>query len=477
MKSMSKLPISDGFRMSNPQKRARTLGRWSSVRRWELGVVIVLLALTSACAKKVAPSVPTAPKYAEFVYPSVPARLQASSGTASLDRGWRYLQNDDLGSAAREFGQALKLDRGFYPARAGEGYVALARRDYDKAVAAFDATLTVDKTYVPAFVGRGQALLGLKREAEALTTFEQALTLDSTLVDLRRRVELLRFRNVQDLIERARASAAAGRNDEARAAYERAIAITPESAFLYRELGMIERRVGDADRALEHLRKAAELDPNDAGALVEIGGILESRQQFDAAVASYRSANALEPSTELGERITAATAKARDARLPAEFKAIGQSPQITRGELAALLGIRLEPLLAPAATRQIVVTDVRTHWAAPWITTIVNAGILDAFENHTFQPQGRVRRADLATAVSRVVGLIAQRRPDLRQKMAERPRVADMSTGHLNYPAVAVAVSTGVLTLSDGRFQVSRQVTGAEAIEAVTRLQALAGNR
>jgi hypothetical protein len=58
--------------------------------------------------------------------------------------------------------------------------------------------------------------------------------------------------------------------------------------------------------------------------------------------------------------------------------------------------------------------------------------------------------------------------------MSERPRIADMSTGHLNYPAVAVAVSTGVLSLTDGRFQVSRQVSGAEAIDAVTRLETLA---
>jgi hypothetical protein len=130
-----------------------------------------------------------------------------------------------------------------------------------------------------------------------------------------------------------------------------------------------------------------------------------------------------------------------------------------------------------ANIRQVVVTDTRNHWAATWIALVVNAGVMDAFENHTFQPQGRVRRADLATAASRVVGLIAQRKPDLRQKMNERPRIADMDPSHLDYPAVAVSVSTGVLSLADGRFQVSRQVSGAEAIEAVRRLQTLADIR
>lgn len=436
-----------------------------------------VLLLASACATKVPPPLSTTPKYADFVAPTVPTALRSSGAAPAFDRGWRYLQSDELGAAAREFAEALKKDRRFFPARTGEAYVWLARKDYDKAVTAFDAVLTAERAYVPAIVGRGQALLGLKRDADALAAFERALTLDPALENLRGRVDVLRFRNVQDVIERARAAAQAGRPADARSAYERAIALSPDSAFLYHELGVLERRQGETERALEHLRKAIGLDPADAAALVEIGAIFEGRQQFDEALASYRRANDLEPSVELSERIATASALAREAKLPSEFRSLAQSPQITRGELAALLGIRLESLLRPAATGQVVVTDVRNHWAASWIATVVNAGVLDAFENHTFQPQSRVTRAELATAVSRVVGLIARRRPDLRQKMAERPRIADMSAGHLNYPAVAVAVSTGVLSLTDGRFQVSRPVSGAEAIDAVARLQKLADIR
>lgn len=478
-----KLPVPNGCRPPDSHTDSRNpallVGSWGSDRRWDLGIVVILLALTSACATRTAPPpLPAALKYAEFVYPAVPQPLQSSPAAAAIDRGWRFLQNDDLGNAQKEFERALKQSDTFYPARAGEAYVSLARRDYDKALGAFDATLTANRSYVPAVVGRGQALLGLKRDVDALAAFERALTLDGSLADVRRRVEVLQFRSVQDLIERARSAAAAGRLDDARSAYERAIATSPDSSFLYRELGTVEHRQGNLDRALEHLRKAIELDPADFTALVETGTILEDRQDFDGALTNFRKAAEIEPnSSELNVRIAAATVRAREARLPAEFRAIPQSPAITRGELAALLGIRLEPLLRPAASRQEVVTDIRNHWAAQWIGIVLNAGVLDAYENHTFQPQSRIRRADLATAVSRVVGVIARRRPDLRQKMSERPRVADMSTAHLDYPAVAAAVSTGVLSLSDGRFQVSRQVTGAEAIEAVGRLQALADIR
>jgi tetratricopeptide (TPR) repeat protein len=431
----------------------------------------------AGCAARMPPALPTALKYPDFVYPAVPAGLQQSPVASSIDRGWRYLQNDDLRTADREFAFALRRDRRFYPAQAGEGWVLLARRNYDRALTAFDAAVKADGDYLPAVLGRAQALLALKRNDEALTAFERALAIDPSLADARRRVEVLRFRNVQQVIENARAAAAAGRMDDARAAYRRAIETSPESAFLYRELATIEQRQGDAESALMHFRKAVELDPSDGVSWVEVGALLEARQDFDGAVDAYRRGAAIESSAELTARIAAVGEKAREAKLPAEFRAIRQAPQITRAELAALIGVRLEAVLRAAPVRQIVLTDVRGTWAASWIATVVNAGVMDAFDNHTFQPRQRVRRIDLATAVSRVLNLLAERRPALRAKIAARPVIADMAPAHLSYPAVAVAVSSGVVPLIDGqRFQMTRPVTGVEAIETIDRLRALAAD-
>ena len=35
----------------------------------------------------------------------------------------------------------------------------------------------------------------------------------------------------------------------------------------------------------------------------------------------------------------------------------------------------------------VVVTDIRNHWAAPWITMVARAGVIEPFPNHTFQPR------------------------------------------------------------------------------------------
>jgi len=57
-------------------------------------------------------------------------------------------------------------------------------------------------------------------------------------------------------------------------------------------------------------------------------------------------------------------------------------------------------------------------------------------------------------------------------------KFSDLSPGHLTYPAASLAVASGVMKSGPyNSFQPSRPVTGAEAIEAITKIEALAGMR
>lgn len=439
-------------------------------------IAVALLALAAGCAARAAPpALPSVLKYPEFLYPAVPTSLEMARGAARIDRGWRFLQNDDLANADREFSTALKEAPALYPAQAGAGYAAIARGDHAAALERFDAALAADARYLPALVGRGQSLLALKRDDEARAAFESALAVDGSLNDVRQRVEVLRFRGLQETIDSARSAAAAGNAAAARAAYARALQASPDSAFLHRELAVVERKAGSTAAALEHFRRAAALDALDASSLVQIGELLEQQGALDAAEAAYRKALDAEANPDVSRRLDRVAAAVREARLPPPFKAIATAPQVTRGDLAALIGVRLEPLLADVPTRQVVITDTRGHWAAPWINRVAAAGVMLPFDNHTFQPGAVVRRVDLARAVSALVGLIASQQKELAAALSDRPVIADVSPSHLDYPAVAVAVASGMMPrLDEQRFRLTNPVSGAEASEVIERLQALA---
>jgi tetratricopeptide (TPR) repeat protein len=438
---------------------------------------VVLLAAAMACATKTATLPPAAaPKFPDFIFPAAPAGVGTPAAVERHDLGWRWLQSGDPRAAERNFNAALKQSQGFYPAEAGLGYAALARKDPKEAALHFDRAVVANPRYAPALAGRGEALLGLGERGQALKSFEAALGADPQLETLRSRVEVLRFRGLQDDLAEARKLADSGKLREARTAYEAAIAGSPQSPFLYRELATVERRDGELDGALAHARKAAELDPNDSRSLVLIAEIYESQKDYAKAAEAYSAAAILEPSDELTNKLEDLRERAAFEAMPTEYKTIERAPTVTRGELAALLGVRLDEFLKRSRTRNaVVMTDARGHWAAPWILSTVRAGLLEVYSNHTFQPDAAVRRGDLAQAASRALALVAAENPRLGAAWRNAKRAfPDVNPSHLSYPAASLAVEAGIMkTLEDGSFQLSRPVTGAEAVAAVRALEEL----
>jgi hypothetical protein len=217
------------------------------------------------------------------------------------------------------------------------------------------------------------------------------------------------------------------------------------------------------------------MDPTDAASRIHIGEILDARGDVEGAMKMYTEANDLEPSADLRRRMAALEARVAYLKLPAEYRAIPDQLSITRGDLASLVAIRLGPLVASAPAQPVVITDARSHWAADWIMATASAGVMEPYENHTFQPGTPLMRSELAQAVARMLKIVASNRPQLLKDWQSRPqKMADVGVSNLHYADASLSVAAGILPLADGsQFQLSRPVSGAEAIDAVTRIERL----
>jgi tetratricopeptide (TPR) repeat protein len=416
-------------------------------------------------------------KFPDYVFPSPVAGLGTPAAVERHQAGWLWLQAGDLKAAERNFEAAMKLSTDFYPSEAGLGYVNLAKKDHESAAEHFDRAIVVNPRYVPALVGRGEALLALGQRDMALKSLEAAVVADPNLGALRNRIAVLRTRGQQEDVAAARKAAESGRVDDARAAYERAIAASPDSPFLYRELADVHRRQGNLDAALQQATRAAELDPTDVRAQVLIGEIHEARKDVPRAIAAYGSALALEPNDAVEKKVESLREAVVLANMPAQFQEIEGSVGLSREQLAALVGVRLDDLLKRVQSRTpVVITDTRGSWATPWILAVTRAGVMEVYPNHTFEPSAPVRRSELADAASRILSLIATEKPALGAAWRTGKRqFTDVPPAHLSYPAASLTVEAGVMQpLADGSFQLARPVTGAEAVAAVKKLEELA---
>jgi tetratricopeptide (TPR) repeat protein len=445
-------------------------------------VIALLVAATAAaaCGPKLPPSPPavTSPKYPDYVVPSVPGGVGTPAAVERHLAAWGWLQNGDLRAAERNFAAALKQSPSFYPAEVGLGYVALAHNKPKDALMHFDRAVVLNPRYAPALGGRAEALLGLGEEKEAVQSLDAALQADPSLSGLRTRIDVLRFRGQQQDIDNARKLAQSNRLDEARTAYLAAIQASPQSPFLHRELADVERRAGRLDSALQHASTALELEPDEARTHLVLGDIYEAQGDLMKAVDELSAALAIQPDDTLKTRVDDLRRRAAFEAMPPEYRGIETAPTVTRAQLAALFAVQLEPLLAASRNiTAIVITDTRGHWASPYILATARAGVMEVYPNHTFQPDAIVRRVDLARSASRVLELVAQRNPQLAASWrSSRRKFPDVGPAHLNYPAAALAVDAGVMTTAeDGSFQLTRPVTGAEAVSAMARLAQLAG--
>jgi tetratricopeptide (TPR) repeat protein len=440
-------------------------------------VVAALAAvLLAACVEAPPPATATAPRFPGYALPAVPTSLAADAASVSRHQeGWRRLQAGDLRGARSVFEAILKQTPAFYPAEAGLGYVELANRKPREASERFAAVLTRDDAYLPAWVGQAEALLALDRDADAIAAIERVLALDPARDDLRTRLELVRFRFVQSLIETGQEARAAGRVDQARQVFEQALSRSPSSPLILHELTRLERDVGNLDRAEQYARQAVALDEGSADDQVTLAEILEARGRLSDAAAAYERAAAIDARAEWAERAVALRTRAKMAALPPEFAGIATAEQVTRGQLAAFIGIRLESLVgrAPAQVTD-VATDVRRHWAAEWILRVTRAGIMPVYPNHTFQPGATVTRADLAAAVAQLVRLAGAGQPDLARWHAARPRLLDVPPSNVTYRAIALAIAAGAMSAdARGDFGPTRPATGPDLEVAVRRIERL----
>jgi tetratricopeptide (TPR) repeat protein len=434
------------------------------------------LGLAAACAAPLAPVV-TTPRFPAYPMPEVPATLQVGPiERAQHERAWQWLQAGDPDRAIVEFSRVLGHAPGFYPAQAGLGFAYLADRQYSAAAERFARAVAADDGYVPAWVGQAEAQIALGRDAEAIAAMKRILTLDPSLTDIQSRLDLMRFRQVQSLIEEGRQARLSGRLDDARRLLADALTRSPASTVIMLELTLTEVAAQAYDAAEQHVRRAIEAQPNEAEAHAMLGSVLEAQGRHAEAAAAYDVAVSLDPRPEWRARSVDLARTAQLAGLPPEFGAIEGASTLTRAQVAAFIGIRLKTLVERAPRRvAAVATDVRTHWAEPWILPVTQTGIMDIFANHTFEPSAVVRRSDLAQVAVELVTLAGSNRPaDLARWLAERPEFEDVSTSHLSYRPAALAVAAGTMATHEGRrFDPTSPATGADLAGVVARVAEL----
>ena len=442
-------------------------------RLWPVVVVVGFVSIS--CSTRV--PVVTQPEYPDFVFPDIPTSYDGELGLQDQQDAWAFLQTGDLVGAKREFEDLLEIEQNFFPAAVGLGWVEMAGGRFQNAATQFRLALDRQENYVPGLVGYGDALYRLDDITTALKIFRDALAIQPSLLRVERIVAELSLQVMTDRLVEARQFGVEGRLADSERVYREVISSSPDSAFLYVELASIKRQQNELSEALIVIDQALALDDSYAEAFLLQGNILELNGELALAVSSYARANEIMSTEVAAEALARARSALRAADLPVEYREIETKTEITRGDLAALLGVDLAEFLIDAGSgiSTPIFTDTRDHCASQWIIEVARAGIMQVGGRYQFEPGRIVRRGDLSEIVADTLLLIAEIEPELgRRWRSARPRFSDLTAGHLNFESASIAVGADVLRLDDNdRFAPTRAVSGGEAADIVAKLMEL----
>jgi len=419
--------------------------------------------LLGACAPKV---VPPPPEGEDYVYPTPTPEAEVSvKESDALEKAWRKVLAGDVEGAIRAYRKILDRRPGLASAETGLAYAHLRGGQAQAAAAQFATTLEHAPGYVPALVGAGTTAFRRGDVDAALALYQQALEAAADNPLVRKRAAGLKLQVTERHMAAAREAARIGDDETAAREYRAALEVAPELAEMRLALAELEVTHGDTAAAVATLRD----DPSsDREVQLRLGQVLLGRGEYDEAQKMYREMLAGDPGdaeARQGER-TAQEALDFQAQ-PEEYRQIASSARATRADLAALLAVKVGALqrLPPREPRLAV--DITGSWARESIATVVGLGIMEVYPNHTFEPRGTVRRADLARASSRVL-------VRLGWQGGPGPAPADMRPSHLDHDAVRRVVGAGLMALGpEGQFEPWRPVGGQEATEVVEALSRL----
>ena len=193
-----------------------------------------------------------------------------------------YLNRKEYGKAMKAFEDALKHDRNYAPANEGVGVVFLSRGDIDKAQKYFETAIRLDPELPNANFHLGSIYMEQKKYDKALTSFETVLKheLDAESYS--------RMGTIHFLLKEF---------DKAEREFIATLKIDPDNDGAIHNLGLVYMNKKEFDKAEEAFRKVYQTNPNNPNVCFMLGNVLSMKDgKIQEAISMYNKGLSLNPS-------------------------------------------------------------------------------------------------------------------------------------------------------------------------------------
>jgi tetratricopeptide (TPR) repeat protein len=345
------------------------------------------------------------------------------------NQGKKYLEQNNLTNALREFNEAKSLKADFAPAYEGIALVQIGQKNFEEAQNNIKKSLSEDGDWVPAVVAQGRLLAAKGQYEDAIDEFDDA---------------------IDDI-------------DGSKSAFDKKA--VRMDALYYK--GQAQKEWGKYIPAQTTFQQILEIDNTN----VKASAAIKELAEYQMAVAGQSPE--LQKIAKQKEITRADVAVLFVTELPLE-KIFRKSPRQQSISFKApdggVMGKKEEKATGPEA----IATDVpQTHWAWSFIDQALGYGIIENYPDGSFKPEEKVNRAEFARLIEHFLVKAWDDKGLATQYFGSTSPFADVLNTSPIFNAVMVVSTRGIMPgMEDGTFQPLNVVSGPEALNVIRNLKA-----
>lgn len=382
--------------------------------------------------------------------------------------GWELLRAGKPSEALKRFEESNSADEKLY---VGFGYAFLAQNRMAFAKQNFEKALKIDPANLQARFGLATMYELLKELDRAFEIYSQLRTEFPDNAWAKLRYDSIKTARTQFYLEQAKTFQGEKKNLQYIDALNKALSYSPELTDLESEIAVYYSDRGEYKRAVRHYENIVQRFPNREEFLVKLAEVYEMDQKIDSAVVIYRKLLEMKPGDiNYLNKVNDLKIKFYEINMPEKFKNIFFKQEITREELAALIGHYFETYLETRPP--LIITDISGSFAMKQIISVCTLGIMKVRPDHSFDRFRVIDRAAFAVIISRLLDYLQDRGyrvefppPD------EYIEPKDVSQLHKNFRIIKLIVNSELVKLdAGGRFNPTAKVAPSEVLLSIRKI-------
>ncbi|MCP4399816.1 MAG: tetratricopeptide repeat protein [bacterium] len=436
-----------------------------------MGLAFLLAILLGGC-----PQVQETPGHRPDTLPET-EQQQPEDAMERLTAEWAYKQGltffdrGNADEAIRHFQLAVERDAMHLRAYLSLGDMYSMQQKYLLAESYYTKVLRYDPESVSAYTALGTMYRKMGNYRESLSFYRKILELDPSNQFAGEQIVHVTNELFDWHYKQGMAYKETGDVEQALVELQKAQSFYPDNIEFTVEIGDLFLQQNDYVMADSYFQQTLSQQPDYFPAIIGAGKVQLALRHYAEALNYFQAAQELQPNNPgVRSLIQQAQSDKVSSSLPPQYREIGSKEQVGRGDIAALLMVEL--MLGsrlPASTRVVIISDITTHWAKPYVIQAVQLNLMALPPDRYFRPHEAIRKGELAFILDTI-----SRQLSVPLPQGSSVIFADVYPENQYHNAILRVYSAGIINAeSEDRFGIGSPVSGGETLQIFQQFKAL----